>query len=136
MQWSGETYGGFSSVKPWLPINRNFYRVNVEGQEVESDSLLIHYKTLIKLRNTHSALSYGNLTFLQQGENGVLGYIRVYEEQEIYILLNFNNAKRTISIPSDETWQVLYSTHTHNEKTCQDFIDLGEYEGLILLKME
>jgi glycosidase len=105
-------------------------------QDNRSDSLLTHYKALIKLRNTHSALSHGNLTFLQQGEQGVLGYARVYEEQEIYILLNFNNAKRTISIPSDESWKILYTTHPHDEKTCQDFIDLGKYEGLILLKME
>jgi alpha-glucosidase len=136
MQWSAETFGGFSSVKPWLPINRNFYRVNVEEQENDSNSLLTHYRTLIKLRNSYIALSHGNLRFLQQGENGVLGYTRMHETQEIYILLNFNNTKRTISIPNDESWQILYSTHSHNDKTCQDFIDLDKFEGLVLLKME
>ena len=108
----------------------------MEVQDNQSDSLLTHYRTLINLRNTFKALSHGNLTFLQQGEQGVLGYTRVYEDQEVYILLNFNNVKRTISIPSDASWQILYSTHFHNEKSCQDFIDLDTYEGLILLKME
>jgi alpha-glucosidase len=132
MQWSDKKYAGFSNTKPWLPVNRNFYRINVEHQLKVNNSLLNHYKFLIAFRNTSEIVQKGKLTFVNTGQNGVLGYYRVLDNQTLYVLLNFKNNTVTLPLNNEETWSCIYSTSNQNEKLIQDFIVLDKFEGLIL----
>ena len=132
MQWDDSEYAGFSTTKPWLPVNRNFYKVNVQDQSLSNKSLLRHYSFLIQYRNTNEALQKGEMQFINTGENGVLGYQRIYENQTLYILLNFKNRITTLPFPNVEAWECVYSTSNRQEKLIQDFIVLNKYEGIIL----
>lgn len=132
MQWSDDKYAGFSNSKPWLPINRNFFRVNVEHQLKTKYSLLNHYKFLISLRNSNKILQLGTILFVNTGQNGILGYFRIFENQTLYIILNFKNSVFTLPLNSEEAWECIYSTIDRKDKLIQDFIVLEKYEGLIL----
>ncbi len=55
MQWTNENGAGFTSGKPWEPVNSDFSTVNVAKQMGNNNSLLEYYKTLIQLRNNHTS---------------------------------------------------------------------------------
>ncbi|KAK7585968.1 hypothetical protein V9T40_000147 [Parthenolecanium corni] len=60
MQWDDSLNSGFTSnAVPWLPINPDFWRVNVKAQKNQPNSRYNLYKTLSKLRQTKT-LKYGN----------------------------------------------------------------------------
>ena len=63
MQWTNENGAGFTSGKPWEPVNPDFSTINVAQQTSDNNSLLEYYKTLIQLRNHHAALKVGK-TFI------------------------------------------------------------------------
>jgi alpha-glucosidase len=132
MQWSENKYAGFSNVKPWLPVNRNFFRVNIEQQSKSRCSLLSHYKSLISFRNENKTLQQGKIVFVNTGQNGILGYYRIFENQTLYILLNFKNSILTLPLNREEAWECIYSINDRKDKLIQDFIVLEKYEGLIL----
>ena len=59
MQWTGDATGGFTTGKPWEPLNADVKKVNVAAQEADSTSLLSHYRQLIGLRNEHAGARQG-----------------------------------------------------------------------------
>ncbi|KAK7585954.1 hypothetical protein V9T40_000133 [Parthenolecanium corni] len=60
MQWDDSLNAGFTSkAVPWLPVNPDFWRVNVKAQKNQPNSRYNLYKTLSKLRQTQT-LKYGN----------------------------------------------------------------------------
>jgi alpha-glucosidase len=132
MQWNSDKYAGFSNSKPWLPLNRNYFRVNVEKQQMENFSLLNHYKTLISVRNQYEVLQYGTLTFYEKGDSGILSYFRTYLNETFLIILNFRSRNRNAFLPNDSTWELIYSTVPNRNIEFSDFTNLEPYEGLIL----
>ncbi|NLI70335.1 MAG: alpha-glucosidase [Firmicutes bacterium] len=92
VQWNDGLHAGFSGAKPWLPVNPDYRECNVQAQENDPGSLLNWYRKLIWLRKKHSALGGGKLIFLRGLPEGLLGYLRRDEKEEILVLLNFTAA--------------------------------------------
>ena len=60
MQWTAADPGaGFTDGQPWRPPDENYPQRNVAAQDGDPDSLLNHYRALIRLRNEISALRSG-----------------------------------------------------------------------------
>jgi glycosidase len=89
MQWTAEENAGFTSERPWEPVNADYETVNVAAQATDPDSLLSHYRRLIHLRNEHSALRRGELRVLESTCKPVYGYLRHHEDQSMLVILNF-----------------------------------------------
>jgi len=52
---------GFTKAnKPWLPVNPNYYKLNVEAQKKIPTSNYNFYKKMVQLRKTNT-LKYGDL---------------------------------------------------------------------------
>ena len=123
MQWDSTEHGGFSSVKPWLPVNKDAIFRNVENQKDEEESLLNFYRDLIKLRKTCLSLQQGSWIPLLTGRKGVLIYARILEEERIIIVLNFRGRKTRINLAEHSSGSVLVSTH-RNTNVIYYFQDL------------
>ena len=54
MQWTAE--GGFTTGTPWNGYYEDYRERNVAGQDADPNSLLNHYRDLIRLRSEHAAL--------------------------------------------------------------------------------
>jgi alpha-glucosidase len=94
MQWDAAENAGFSSGKPWLPINSDFGSRNVVAQEAAAASLLSWYKALIALRRSRRELREGGIAFLDLAP-GVLAYERTGRAGDsLLILLNFTARRR------------------------------------------
>lgn len=99
MQWNNLSYAGFSSVEPWLPVNPNYKKINVNNQEKNKHSTLFLYKSLLRLRRSLSSLLDGRYIPVATDRDEVLGYIRAFGNEEVLILLNFSNDEKTFQLP-------------------------------------
>lgn len=105
MQWNGEKNAGFSTADVgdlYLPIDPEGDRPTVEGQLVDSDSLLNTVRALTEVRHAHPALqSRGDIEFLSEG------YPLVYVRTEVGVgraerlLVAINPADTERSFPCD-----------------------------------
>jgi alpha-glucosidase len=104
MQWDASPNAGFTSGRPWLPVNPDFRSRNVAAQEGDPASLLSWYRSLISLRRSRTALREGSLAFLDLDPD-VLAYERVDPraggtagEERLVVLLNFASRRRRIAL--------------------------------------
>jgi alpha-amylase len=88
MQWTGDEFVGFSTVKPWYKIGEKRDRVNVASQDGEEDSLLNLYRKLIRLRAEHPALGRGGFTPIETDHPQVYAYLRRGGGEEVLVVVN------------------------------------------------
>jgi alpha-glucosidase len=111
MQWDNSIHAGFSSHKPWLPVNDDSVFRNVQYQENQADSLLNFYRELISIRKQLVSLQMGRWVPLLTGASGVLVYARIHKEERTIVVLNFTSFRKRISLPAHSFGYVLFSTH-------------------------
>lgn len=114
MQWDGGPNAGFSSnpfAKPWLNISPSYESVNVKKEKADPDSLWNCYRQLIHLRRENSALQRGTFKLIPVGKLGknCLAYRRIYQDQEIFVYLNFSKKPLRLDSPAEKL-DVLFST--------------------------
>ncbi len=134
MLWDGSTNAGFSTGKPWLPIGRDFAGQTVEAERGDAGSMLSLYRTLLRLRREHRALSWGDIYGVKpSGESGwpVLVYRRTDGEERMKVLLNLSGEPQIASCPPG---RVLVSTEVGREgKEISGDVRLGPGEGVVVV---
>ncbi len=88
MQWDSTDGAGFSSGKPWLPINGDYRERNVAAQSADGASILSWYRSLIRLRKDSPALREGTIEFLGGGDSDILHYRRTAAGESVGVILN------------------------------------------------
>jgi alpha-glucosidase len=64
MPWDGSEYAGFTTVRPWLPLNADWPTRNVAWMQEEPHSVLTLYRRLLAARRAHPAMSIGDFSLL------------------------------------------------------------------------
>ena len=82
---------GFTSGQPWEAFAPGVESANVAGQADDPASLLAHYRSLIGLRTTHSALREGELIPMDDAPSGVYAYLRHAGEETIAVVANLTD---------------------------------------------
>jgi alpha-amylase len=97
MQWNAAEHGGFTTGKPWEPLQPDWRTRNVAAQEADEGSLLNHYRRLIKLRNTHVALRRGRLVMASTdvSQHAMTAFMRMDPDETVLVVLNFAAAPVT-----------------------------------------
>ena len=91
MQWNSEANAGFTTGKPWEPLDANYKEVNVAAQTNDSNSLLTHYRELIDVRNTNSALRAGTYYEVKSDNSAVYAALTMDENETILTLINLSD---------------------------------------------
>jgi alpha-glucosidase len=91
LPWTADNNAGFTEGTPWLPLNREAHRLNVEMEERDPESSLNFYRHLIHLRKHSPALVEGDYRSLDLANPYVYGFIRETELQRYLVLLNFDS---------------------------------------------
>ena len=107
MQWTSGQNAGFSSTTWWMRPNWDAVSVNVEDESQDPNSLLNHYRRLIRLRGEHPALTVGGLRSLPVTCRQVYSHLRSTPDSSgaVLIVLNFANADQracAVSLPSSD----------------------------------
>ena len=87
MQWTNETYAGFSEHEPWIRVGDKD-TCNVSQQLTEETSVLRAYQALIQLRKDHPALVYGAFEPFESAKEDVFCYFRDDGKERLYIEIN------------------------------------------------
>ncbi len=132
MQWNSDTFAGFSKVKPWLPVNKNYKKINVLNQKNDENSLFNLYLKLIKLRKKYPSLYKGGFIPFKKGKKGFLVFTKYFDDEKLTIALNFTSKKKSIKLEEKKKWEILLSTHSVKEGILFDKqLIIAPYEAII-----
>jgi alpha-glucosidase len=133
--WDGSPNAGFTTAKPWLPLDPGYPERNVERMRQDQKTILTLYRWLIALRRQHRALTYGEFR-LVAAKDDVLMYERRADTERLLVALNFGHEPRTMPLPADAGKAVvLASTHLDRDGPTAD-LALRADEGVVVLLRE
>lgn len=126
MQWDESEYAGFSKVEPWIEVPLYGKNITVDSQLLNEKSILSFYKKLIALRKQMKVISEGNINFILENNEDVLGYIRSLEGERLIVVCNLTEKNLETRIPTASD-QVLISNYDdgHIKDCC---VELRPYE--------
>ena len=96
MQWSPEINAGFTSGRPWINVNPNFNRINVESQVQAEGSVYEFYRSLIRLRHEEPVIALGDFELLAIEHESLFVFTRDYLNESIILLANFSIKEQEI----------------------------------------
>ncbi|NRA55413.1 MAG: alpha-glucosidase [Gammaproteobacteria bacterium] len=98
MVWTDtEKNAGFSTAKPWLPVDGEQQAIAVSIQEADENSSLARYRKLLAFRKTLPALVKGDMRDLKvSGE--VLSFVRVTEDEQVLCAFNLSDSTQVINL--------------------------------------
>ncbi|HUC19935.1 MAG TPA: hypothetical protein VMR98_00375, partial [Candidatus Polarisedimenticolaceae bacterium] len=133
MQWTAGPHAGFSSAKPWLPLERTYKQRNVDVMSKDKHSLLALYRLLIDLHQKHSALQQGDYLPVVTGHPQVFGFKRTLDNQSVTVLINFS-AKAALAKTKFGKGKVLASSRMDKHHTTVNLAQLilRPYEAVIV----
>ena len=128
MQWNSDVNAGFSKVKPWYRVNRNYIDVNVEKALADKNSIFYCYQKLIKMRKENPIMIYGEYDLLLAEDKNIFAYTRKYEDKTWLIICNFYD--KEVDFNLEGTGKILISNY---EDTITDLTKghLRPYEAVI-----
>ncbi len=92
MQWTGGENAGFTSgLRSWQAPQSNYPDVNVDVQSDDVDSLLNHYRGLIRARSEHEALRSGDWREVQVKDRSIYAFLRDSDQETLLVLINLGS---------------------------------------------
>ncbi len=131
MQWDDSPGGGFTRGDPWLPVNSDSRTRNVADQTGDSNSILEHYRTLLRIRRSRSALSVGDYVPLT-ADGSLIAYLRRHQQDEVLVVLNLSDTNQRMDL-SQFSGTVIYGTdEKRREDRVAGMLHLHPDEALII----
>lgn len=132
MHWDGSPQGGFTTGKPWLPLDPTFTQCHVEALSNDPTSILTLYRRLIALRRRHLALSVGRYIPVE-AHGDMLAYERRHGSERLLVALNLGHQPHALSLPSGTSGRVVLSTFLdRDDEPVEGRISLRSDEGIII----
>ncbi len=125
--WNKDVHCGFSEATPWLPLASEHIGNNIEQQNDESNSVLNHYRQLLKWRKQQVAICRGEIEFLETSDN-VLAFVRRHEQQVFWVCYNLNDHAIEIELPANLT--SLIDIQLNPIDTTESNFTLTAFDGL------
>ena len=129
MQWSNAKSAGFSVGHPWLAINPNYEKINVEAALEDENSIFYTYQKLIALRKENPIIVWGKFELIKNTAEEVFAYIRSYKGENWLIVANFSTKENQFSSSYEVKEEVI-----HNYSEAIDNVEeivLKPYEAFV-----
>jgi oligo-1,6-glucosidase len=91
MQWDGTASAGFTSGTSWIGLAPDVTPVNVAAQLHDPQSVLAHYRRLIRLRHDVPAVVHGDFTLLLPDDEHIWAFTRRWEATELLVVANLSS---------------------------------------------
>ncbi len=131
MPWDGTPKGGFTTGEPWLPLNDDIERRNVEAQSDDPQSMLRLHRRLLKLRRERRALAVGDY-YPMISEGSVIAYIRKLDDEEILVALNLSAHPQRLELKHHRGTIILGTHPDRDGEAVQDVLHLRGDEALVI----
>ena len=109
MQWDGTANAGFTTGTPWIPLAHGQGDVTVASQRDDPDSVLSHYRRLIRLRHEVPAVAHGDFALRLEDDEQVWAFTRRHEGVELLVVASFSPYELTPEL--DLAGELLLGTH-------------------------
>jgi alpha-glucosidase len=139
LAWNDSPGAGFTSGRPWLPINADFRTVNVAAQRDDPHSVFSFYRSLIWLRKNTPALHSGGFRPLPKQTGRALAYLREADSQKVLVTLNFSDARCELRLDLSDAgpWRLLLSsTRPPDSPPARETVHLAPYEAAVWVLAE
>lgn len=100
MQWNNKATGGFTEGEPWMLVNPNTAKINVEDQTNSASSILYYFRAMVKLRKQHEVLSVGKYEPIDDPQEQLFAFWRTLGREKMLVLLNFSDKVLNFPIPA------------------------------------
>ena len=97
MQWTESQNAGFSTGQPWLAVNPNYEKINVQEALANPESIFYTYQKLVQIRKENSWLIRADFELLDTADK-VFAYIRKDGERRFLVVANLSNEKQNFSV--------------------------------------
>ncbi len=114
VQWDAGPNAGFTTGRPWLPVNGNHVTINAVAARDDADSVFHHYRRLIALRHELEIVREGRFDLLLPDHEQVFAYTRTLADQVLVVTANLSGQPVRIDpadLPDLATAKVLLATH-------------------------
>ena len=128
--WSNTQNGGFSTGKPWLPLNPQFPTINIAAALEDPDSVFYTYQKLIELRKQNPVLVDGKFELLATSDD-IFAYTRTLDSTKWLVVVNWTGTEKQLNLPNMAIKQVLIQNVAHPLTTLTN-ITLLPYEAFII----
>ncbi|MDT7547690.1 MAG: oligo,6-glucosidase [Actinomycetota bacterium] len=91
VQWDATAAAGFTRGTPWIGSAPDFLTVNVAAQRNDPQSVLAHYRRLIRLRRDVPAVVHGDFSLLLPEDEQVWAFTRRWEGVELLVVANLSS---------------------------------------------
>jgi oligo-1,6-glucosidase len=98
VQWDATPTAGFTTGTPWLALNPNRSWLNVAAQVDDPESVLAHYRRLIRLRHELPVLAEGDFAGLLENDPDLWAYVRVADRQRLLVIANCSRTPREVEV--------------------------------------
>lgn len=131
MCWDNSQYAGFSNHEPWIRVNPNKDKINVEKDLSSHRSVFKYYQKLIDIRKQYKLIKEGKFKLLYKQNKNLFIYERKYENESLIVICSFK--KDIVKLPKK-----LFVSLSNYEKilgnTNNDKIYLMPYEARVYYK--
>lgn len=90
VQWDGSENAGFTTGTPWFPVNKNYPEINAEKEMADPNSILNHYKKLIKFKKENEVAKYGDYKEHYKNSDKLYVYERNYNGKRLLVINSFS----------------------------------------------
>lgn len=101
MQWNSNLFAGFSCVDPWIELNPNYSKINVENDMNSDFSIHDYYKKLIKYRKGNEIVRDGDFKEIGLEDSDIFSYTRTYKGKTLLVLGSFSDKKVCYNVPKN-----------------------------------
>ena len=129
-QWDDSEFAGFSTITPWIQVNKNKKEINAKKELQDESSLLCYYQKLIKLRKEYKIIKTGKYNDLLPNSKYIFAYNRKENNEELVVISNFSTKNIKCKLLSKyKEYKLLLSNYEDNDNTI-----LKPYETRILYR--
>ena len=129
-QWDDSEFAGFSTITPWIQVNKNKKEINAKKELQDENSLLCYYQKLIKLRKEYKIIKTGKYNDLLPNSKYIFAYNRKEINEELVVISNFSKKNIKCKLLSKyQEYKLLLSNYADNDNTI-----LKPYETRILYR--
>ena len=129
-QWDDSEFAGFSTITPWIQVNKNKKEINAKKELQDENSLLCYYQKLIKLRKEYKIIKTGKYNDLMPNSKYIFAYNRKENNEELVVISNFSIKNIKCKLLSKyKEYKLLLSNYEDNDNAI-----LKPYETRILYR--
>ena len=122
MQWTDGENAGFTTGKPWLPVNENHTFINAQAALADPDSVFYYYQKLIALRKNHEVFRSGRFTLMLPEDEQRFVYRRDTETEHLMVICNFSGESAPlwdVEIPAEA--ELVLSNYKQQDDSLQPY---------------